>query len=480
MKYQLSMLATAILLAGCGGSGGSDASSPTYSVSGTVTAQAASGNETVCADLDGDFTCDSGEPSTTASNGAYTITSTNKAILESPLVVELDTGASSLSRSISAQSSGSANAFFVAPAQQKATGNEINAVTTLVASEVAGGANLTDAISSVVSQLTAMGLSADSNILNNGDSNEYATLEQNTLALIAAMDKSEPSVQLSILSANLNDFKDVMLAGAPTDEEITSLLNDLDKASTTKGFNDTGIVTYFTDGGDSADAPADYAGQDADYGLDKTDSGFKFTKLNTTGESVAADATDWSCVKDERTGLIWETKNDDSSSVQYKDRYFAYQVTGKFEPFADDVTAAKCSGDNICTTEQYVAHLNTQKVCGISTWRLPTFGEFYNLIDFGETTKAPDDRVYGLDTTYFPHQSVNSEFAEGEVWTSTEFYTEYENIKTAGSMYIQVAQTRGSTRGVTYGIEIYSDQVAADSGSSWQLPIRLVAETEAK
>ena len=88
MKHQLTMLAAVLLVAGCNNSGGgSDSSTPTYSVSGKVTAQAAKGNETVCADLNGDFICGSGEPSTAASNGQFTIISTDKSILSAPLVV---------------------------------------------------------------------------------------------------------------------------------------------------------------------------------------------------------------------------------------------------------------------------------------------------------------------------------------------------------------------------------------------------------
>ncbi|MHC6527349.1 Lcl domain-containing protein [Vibrio sp. V39_P1S14PM300] len=480
MKYQLSALAAAVLLAGCGGSGsgGSDTSAPTYSLSGTVTAQAANGNEKVCADLNGDFRCDSGEPSTTSQNGAFTITSTNKAILESPLVVALDTGISSLSRDANRMSS--ANAFLVAPGQRKTSGNQINAITTLVAGQMAAGASLSVAVSNVIAELKAMGLPASNNLLNEGDSNDYATLEQNMLTLIAAMDKSKADAMLAALSSNLSDYQDVILATAPTDEMMNALLAELVNATAELGHNDTGIVSYFSDAGDSPDPQADYPGQDADFGYDHADGGFKLTKLDANGQPLSADAEEWSCVRDERTGLVWESKVDDAASPQFKDRLFVYQVSGQFEPYAADIDATGCKAtDGICSTEEYVAYLNQHKVCGIDQWRLPTFGEYYDLIDFGETQTDDDGRVYGLTTQYFPRQSVASEFAEGEVWTSTEFFTEYDAYKVEGARYIQIAQTRGETRGITYGVEIYSDQVEAGMGTSYQLPIRLVSK-EAK
>lgn len=486
MKYQLSILASAIILAGCNSSDSNNSTNktdniaPTYTVSGTVTAQAASGGETVCADLNEDFICSSDEPSTKLKDGKFAITSTKKSILQTPLVVELDTGSSSVSYATSAQNS--ANAFFVAPAQQKVTGNEINAVTTLVASEVAGGASLEDAISNVAKQLTAIGLAVDKDsLMSNGADNQFSTLERNLLSVISGLDKSKSNTQLAILSSNLEEYKDTILADAPTDDAINSVLTELNESSAVKTLNDTGIVTYFSDAGDSSDMQTDYPGQDAEYGLDKTDGGFQFTKLNSEGMPVADDATEWSCVKDERSGLIWEKKSDDSSSTQYMERYFVYQVSGKFEPFSKDVEATNCKdSDNVCSTEDYVKYLNKQKVCGITSWRLPTYGEVYNLIDFGETEKSADDDVYGLTKKYFPNQSTNSENAGGELWTSTEFYTEYDNAKTEGSVAMSIIQTLGSYRGVTTILEIYSDKAAEDNYTSWQLPIRLVAEQEAE
>ncbi|MGY3571811.1 Lcl domain-containing protein [Vibrio paucivorans] len=481
MKYQLSIIAAALLLAGCNGSGSdssADTSAPTYSVSGTITALSAQGDEKVCADLNGDFACSSDEPSTTANNGEYTITSTNKSILQSPIVAELASGSATASRNVSSYSSVS-DSLLVAPAQNQETGNDINVITTLVASQVAGGASISSAIEAVKTQLQAIGLPATDDLMSEGGDNDYRTLEKNLLTIIGAMDKANTDLSLVTIASNLSEYQATLLSDALTDEMVSLMVSDINLVSKVAPLNDTGVTQYFSDSGDSNDSPADYPGQDAEFGFDNTDSGFKFVKLDSQGEALADDATEWSCVKDERSGLVWETKVDDADSPQYKDRLFVYQVSGKFEPYSEDIDALNCkSGDGICSTEEYVEYVNTQQVCGVTSWRLPTFSEFYNLIDFGETEKDEDDRVYGLNRTYFPRQTVVSDFAEGEVWTSTEFFTEYEEYKTDGAMYVEVIQTRGTTRGTTYAVEIYSDQVEADWGTSYQLPIRLVANME--
>ncbi|WP_432464281.1 Lcl domain-containing protein [Agarivorans sp. QJM3NY_33] len=479
MQTKLSIAAAVLLISGCGGSdGGSDISAPTYQVSGTITALAAQGDEKVCADLNGDFLCAANEPSAISSNGSFSISSTNKAILDAPLVVELDTGVTATSHTlkVNAQSVG-ANALLVAPGQRKASGNQINAITTLVAAKVASGAVLSDAIEHVKQQLHAMGLSATDELLNEGSDSEYAQLEQNLLLVISAMDKSQPDTQLGVLSSNLSDYQALLLAGAPSDNAVSQLLAELSYGTRQQDLNDTGLQTYFSDGGDTTNAPVDYPGQDADFGHDSLNDGFHFTKLDENGAALPSTAAQWSCVRDERSGLIWENKTDEPSSPQFKDRLFVYQVRGTFEPYSEDLAAISCE-DGICSTEDYVEYLNEQKVCGLEHWRLPKFAEFYDLIDFGESEQDELGDVYGLTRAYFPRQSIASDLAAGEVWTSDEFFTEYEDIKIPGSRYILAAMTRGIYRGTTYPVAIYSDQTEPDLWTSYQLPIRLVSKVE--
>ncbi|ELR65638.1 hypothetical protein C942_00721 [Photobacterium marinum] len=476
MKYQLSVLAAAMLVTGCNGVGDRpDESSPQYSISGRITAQVAQGNETVCADFNGDFVCDSDEPSASAKNGEFTIKSTNKAIYDVPLVVNLDTGVSTIARSAADSST---NALLVSPGQRKVTGNEINAVSTLVASQAASGNSFGDAVKSAKSMLIAMGLPATDNLLNEGSNSEYVTFENNFLSIVTALDKTTPDFSLVMLTQNLEKYKDVLMAAAPSDAELKRVIDNINGSVAKVALNDTGVATYYTDSVDKTQPSTDYPGQDAELGFDKTDNGFKFVKLDKHGKPLPDAAAEWSCVKDARTGLIWESKKNDENSIQHFDRLYAYQVADKFEPYIEDLNAASCKakGDDVCTTEQYVKYLNEQQVCGINTWRLPTYYEFYDLIDFGETETDDGGEVYGLTYKYFPLQSIASDVFEGEVWTSTDFYTEYSDQNSEGGMYISIIQTRGDERGQIYMDQILSNKAASDNSTSYQLPIRLVSK----
>ncbi|MFB9216470.1 Lcl domain-containing protein [Vibrio sinaloensis] len=485
MKTQLTLLATAVMLAGCGGSGGgSDESLPTYTVSGTVNAHAAQGNEKVCIDLSQDFVCDSGEPSTTANNGSYSITTTNRAILNAPIVVELETGVTSLSSRAAASND---TAVLIAPAQGNSSGNDVNVVSTLIAGYIASGETLETATGYVETQLQALGLPSD-DLLNQGDRSEYQVLEQNVLTLTSAMEASKRNEQIFALAFQLDEYRDFVLKSAPTDQEATDALTKIEQNLTLSQVayreqNDTGLTKYIGDGAIVDSSPADFPGQDADYGSDKNDGGFKFVKLDVNGQPLAADATEWSCVQDERSGLIWETKLDDAASPRHFERLFAYQESGVIEPFIEDINYLGCrDGDNICTTEEYVEYLNKQNVCGINNWRLPTSGEVYNLIDFAETQLDGDEEAYGFTYAYFPLQGNSSYLEEGVIWTKLNMFTEYSiNAEKYFAGYSFAAlQTRGPQRGETSFVDIYTDKTAADNSDSYQFAIRLVAQVEAK
>ncbi|MBE8127142.1 hypothetical protein IC627_21570 [Photobacterium damselae subsp. piscicida] len=82
--------------------------------------------------------------------------------------------------------------------------------------------------------------------------------------------------------------------------------------------------------------------------------GFNFVKLDKNGQELADNATDWRCVEDKNTGLIWEVKVDDPSSPRDKNRLFAVNAAG-YTPNKYDLELATCQQDGsaLCDTKQY-------------------------------------------------------------------------------------------------------------------------------
>ncbi|SGZ59102.1 Fucolectin-related protein [Bathymodiolus thermophilus thioautotrophic gill symbiont] len=165
--------------------------------------------------------------------------------------------------------------------------------------------------------------------------------------------------------------------------------------------------------------------QDCNQGRDATHNddsdghaGFSFTKISNTGKPLAATATNWSCVKDEVTGLMWENKVPDVFNLHNShSKYFWYSTDGKSnggkvgveQPHSstnciDDLDSVFLGGHCATNTQNFVTAVNEAGLCGKKDWRLPTVEELRSIVDYSKTPS--------IDMTYFPHTVANF------VWSS--------------------------------------------------------------
>lgn len=124
---------------------------------------------------------------------------------------------------------------------------------------------------------------------------------------------------------------------------------------------------------------------------------FNLTKINQSGQELATDAQGWSCLRDNTTGLIWETKTS-SSGLHHQDDSFSWYDSNSAiniakTAFADN-SGATCSGyllgdpSTYCNTEAYVSRVNSDGWCGYQDWRMPTIDELKGIISLNQA--SPD------------------------------------------------------------------------------------------
>ncbi len=188
--------------------------------------------------------------------------------------------------------------------------------------------------------------------------------------------------------------------------------------------NDTGI-TRCADASRN-DRPCPVAGlprQDAEQGHDpgaadaNGHAGFRFTKLDAAGRPLPADASEWACVRDERTGLVWEAKQAEPGLHYRLDRYSWYRPDGPNGGLAGTAQHGhdeKCSGYDAadpatwCNSAAFVARVNAEGLCGFTDWRVPSRFELLNLVDLSHAPPGPT-----IDTAFFPAT------ANGPYWSAT-------------------------------------------------------------
>lgn len=146
------------------------------------------------------------------------------------------------------------------------------------------------------------------------------------------------------------------------------------------------------------------SGRDSNVNLVKQGHGyaaFDFSKIDLTGSQLSPAETIWQCVKDNHTGLIWETKSIELSAINNT----AYTYTWVDNNYSDYSSNQQGQCDQNCTTASYIQRLNDLQFCGVDNWRLPNKIELHDLVNYGDLSPA-------IDLDFFPHTQ------SGFYWTS--------------------------------------------------------------
>ena len=119
--------------------------------------------------------------------------------------------------------------------------------------------------------------------------------------------------------------------------------------------------------------------------------GFDFTKLDSSGNTLPASASSWSCVKDNHTGLIWEVKTTDGG---IHDKNNTYRWGGLTAQGRDHASKEGTYYDDWNTL---VEGSNSNNFCGFSAgWRVPRIAELISIVNIGSINPS-------IDTDYFPN-----------------------------------------------------------------------------
>lgn len=103
----------------------------------------------------------------------------------------------------------------------------------------------------------------------------------------------------------------------------------------------------------------------------------KFTKIGFDGRTLPDSALQWSCARDVKTGLLWETKLFDAGVSDVEHRYSWYDPARATQGYKNN---GDCYGIE-CDTHAYTAEMNRLGLCGSRQWRVPTFLELETLLD---------------------------------------------------------------------------------------------------
>jgi len=166
------------------------------------------------------------------------------------------------------------------------------------------------------------------------------------------------------------------------------------------------------------------AGQDGHVGRDVTQNddfdgrvGFSFTKMDANGDPMSADATEWRCVRDNVTGLIWEVRTTDGGLQDRLNSYTWYDPDSNTNGGdAGTQNGGQCT-ESLCDTSAYAQAVNELSLCGFDDWRLPRQEELRSIVDY-RSPPTVDFPELAIEANYFPNTQPNRKY-----WSANTTYS---------------------------------------------------------
>ena len=175
--------------------------------------------------------------------------------------------------------------------------------------------------------------------------------------------------------------------------------------------------------------------QDCNFGRDSTGTtnedsdgyaGFRYTKLNQQGTALSsqtvawddlgseADNSQWSCVLDENTGLVWEVKQS-NNGLHHSSRTYRWGGISALGRDADiDITVKGIYYDD---WNELVDGSNESLLCGRNDWRAPTLFELNSIVYNGKSNQLNP----AIDNRYFPNTEYDTLTSNKIYWSNTPF-----------------------------------------------------------
>nr|WP_244166740.1 DUF1566 domain-containing protein [Aeromonas lusitana] len=405
MKMRMTPLACLLapLLTACGG--GSTDEAPLAAPDYRLTVELPQ-TGTLCVNLNQNDSCDAGEPAVSGTAGARQLSGTSPTLLTSPLLfIPADLAALTLTH----------------PAA-RLDGQHLTPtpLSTLLQTRIGEGVPPAQALAKVLADLAPLQPGQDLAALAQLTAFNQALAELALAALkdagtLPGMSASERQRQIWLGLVTLLPELGQHFANSPELLSLQPRFAAVLKQQQPRALITASGVTTYSDGVDYllTSEPADHPGQDASL----KQSPLRYRKLDNQGQPLPDSATQWDCVEDLNTGLIWEKKLDDPDSPRDLHRAFAWEF-GNYHPLQDELDYACPNGEAICTTEQYRQWLNSQQLCGIQNWRLPHAQELMSLQHFGSLSQQ-DGQIATLDVRYFPDLGTGFNGFDGYYWSQT-------------------------------------------------------------
>jgi hypothetical protein len=213
----------------------------------------------------------------------------------------------------------------------------------------------------------------------------------------------------------------------------------------------------------------DFYGQDGSYTLNS----MSYTKLDASGNELPDDASFWTMVRDNVTGLIWEVKQDKDGTENYANPHDADNTYTWYDSNPDTNGGNAGTPGDDTDTEDFINELNANSYGGHNDWRMPTIKELAYIVDYSISRPGPAiNSEYFSNTQGDKYWSDLSSLSNGDIAWPMNFYNLWIMAGTldykTNTYYVRAVS--GEKYGTLGHLVINSDGTVTDmsTGLMWQ------------
>jgi len=197
---------------------------------------------------------------------------------------------------------------------------------------------------------------------------------------------------------------------------------------------DTGQVQCFDNGAEMVcpQTGDPFYGQDANYNINPQ----SYTKLDANGNALPDAAVDWTMVRDNITGLMWENKQARDEWTDYANPNDADNTYTWYNSNPDSNGGDVGTPGNGTDTEDIIQALNDANFGGYSDWRLPTIKELASIVYANAHNPSINERYFPTNESTFweeiPAPYWSSTTDADSSFANTAWYVDFNNGNVIG------------------------------------------------
>ncbi|UUA74778.1 Lcl C-terminal domain-containing protein [Cellvibrio sp. QJXJ] len=179
----------------------------------------------------------------------------------------------------------------------------------------------------------------------------------------------------------------------------------------------------------------------------------RFIKIDSFGNRLADDAEVWSCIFDNKTNLLWESKSVSAPGLSHEFRYrWSDDASGSLSIEDNQRIVSNCpyftedKTGNLkdCNISMHSIVINSMSLCGTNSWHVPSVLELESIVKSGQHNPAVDIKYFPLTQSDYYWSREGFAYTEYNAWAINFAVGKVNDVEKTEFVYVRLVSGESS------------------------------------